>query len=183
MGFWKNIFWEFGILGILRWSGLKDMPPINGSMEMTDKMQKCRRCENTYPPDLFNVRVHICDYCREPSKIDRKEKKKEYSTVRNQIEIECDICQCKVRKFVISKQLKTLKHIENENKVKTTVEEEKPNEVENSKPPVAPEVKKEMEEVKDKVFQIVGELPFLENYFISAYSVRNSAIIQIMKEI
>ena len=81
----------------------------------------------------------------------------------------------------MSKHLKTQKHIENENKVKTTVEEEKPNEIENSKPPVAPEVKKEMEEVKDKVFQIVGELPFLENYFISAYSVRNSAIIQIIK--
>ena len=61
-----------------------------------------------------------------------KLKKKEYSKVRNQIEIECDICQCKVRKSAISKHLKTLKHIENENKVKTTVEEEKPNEIENS---------------------------------------------------
>ena len=82
LGFWKNIFWDFRKIylgfwefGFLRWSGLKDMPPINSSMEMTDKMQKCRRCENTYPPDLFNVRVHICDYCREQSKIDRKEKK------------------------------------------------------------------------------------------------------------
>ena len=49
----------------------------------------------------------------------------------NQIEVQCDICQCKFKKCWMSRHLKTLKHIENEKQKETPrIIEEEPVDIE-----------------------------------------------------
>ena len=45
---------------------------------MTEDMKRCIQCSNTYPSDMFHVRVRICDTCREQNKIQRDETKKQW---------------------------------------------------------------------------------------------------------
>ena len=45
---------------------------------MTEDMKRCIQCNNTYSSDMFHVRVHICDGCREQNKLKRDETKRQW---------------------------------------------------------------------------------------------------------
>ena len=45
---------------------------------MTADFKKCIQCGDDYPSDMFRVRVHICDGCREQNKMKRDETKKQW---------------------------------------------------------------------------------------------------------
>ena len=95
----------------------------------------CNRCNDSKPRKDFykswdaskmeEVYYKTCKDCREKrkerwqryytnNKAEILEKKKEYKKTYNQLEVFCDYCQCKVKKYRWSKHLQTEKHKNNE---------------------------------------------------------------------
>ena len=111
--------------------------------------QYCKRCHATKSVELFDGIHKYCTRCLEKRrelyqntkekykerqakysqkyysehKEELNEKKKEFMKTFSQIEIECDICNCKIKKYKLSQHLATNKHKENEKQKKD--EEEK----------------------------------------------------------
>ena len=148
--FWEFRIWDlgFGILEVAAWFRLKDIPPI----DIMEK-QYCKRCNATKPVEELNGINTYCIRCleknrekhqrnkeqrhaqnktyREEHKEEISAKKKEWQKVYNQIEVDCEICKCKIKKCWMSRHLKTLKHFENEKQKETPIIiEEKPVDIE-----------------------------------------------------
>ena len=115
--------------------------------------QYCKRCNATKPVEEFNGINKYCIRClekerekhqnnkeqrhqkskryREAHKEEINARMKEYSKVYNQIEVFCDICQCKVKKCRWSEHKKTQKHNKNQKQKETpTIIEETPVDIE-----------------------------------------------------
>ena len=105
---------------------------------------KCRSCRKykpaaTFTQDIYKGRCDLChsnfiDSIARRRERDRRkakryyqehkeelaEMKKEYRTVYNKIDVECEVCKCTVRKYIWSKHILTQKHIDNlESKIET----------------------------------------------------------------
>ena len=98
----------------------------------------CKRCNATKDADLFYEDKKYCIRCLEKERekywknVDKqrarrrkydeehKERKKEYDKTFSQIEKDCEVCECKVRKCRWSKHILTQKHIDNlDSKIET----------------------------------------------------------------
>ena len=98
----------------------------------------CKRCQATKNLDLFYEDKKYCIRCLEKERekyyrnrekklqyaqtyyVEHKEEKTEYKKAYNQIEIHCEVCECKVKKCRWSRHILTQKHIDNlESKIET----------------------------------------------------------------